>query len=89
MTLPLIYTLGKVSWLTKRQIIHVIKNQNTNIEKVRWVIDLVRKEGGMDYAITKMKQSTEEALELLHTFPESPARVAIAQLIDYTIQREK
>jgi octaprenyl-diphosphate synthase len=89
MTLPLIYTLNKVSWLTKRKVIYIIKNENTNIEKVRWVIDLVRKEGGMDYAVSRMKEYTQEALSLLNAFPESPSRLAIAQLIDYTIEREK
>ena len=88
MTLPLIYTLNNVSYLTNRKIINVIKNENQNTEKVRWVIDVVRETGGMQYAEKRMHEYCTEAMDLLTQFDPSEARNAIEQLIDYTISRK-
>jgi octaprenyl-diphosphate synthase len=87
MTLPLIYTLGKVSSSDKKRIINIIKNDNQNAEKVKWVIDTVRANGGMDYAVKRMNEYKEEALRILNTFPASESRNSVAQLIEFTIQR--
>ncbi len=88
MTLPLIYTLGKVSSSDKKKIINVIKNDNQNTEKVRWVINIVRANGGMDYAASKMNDYRNEALKLLYEFPASESRNSIEQLIEFTIERK-
>ena len=87
MTLPLIYALSKVSTADKRKIINIIKNENTNIEKVRWVIDMVRSNGGMDYAKKKMVEYKTEAESILLSFPENDARKAIYEMIQFTINR--
>lgn len=87
MTLPLIYALGKVSSSNKKKIINIIKNDNQNAEKVKWVIDTVRANGGMDYAVKRMNEYKEEALRILNTFPASESRNSVAQLIEFTIQR--
>lgn len=89
MTLPLIYTLNQADTSTRKKIINIVKNENTNQEKVRWIIDNVNSYGGMVYAANKMKDYKEEALQILNTFPDSDAKTAIAQLIDYTITRSK
>ena len=87
MTLPLIYTLSKVSTADRRKIINIVKNENTNMEKVRWVIDMVRANGGMDYAKVKMTEYKTEAENILNSFPESDARKSIYQMIQFTINR--
>ena len=53
------------------------------------VIEFVNKSGGLDYAIVTMKQYRDEALAILHTFPESASRTSLEQLINYTIERNK
>ncbi len=88
MTLPLIFTLNKVESSEKRKIINVIKNDNQNAEKVKWVIDTVRTNGGLDYAVKRMNEYKEEALKILNTFPNSEAKTSVAQLIEFTIQRK-
>ena len=87
MTLPLIYTLGKVSTADKRKIVNIVKNENTNIEKVRWVIDTVRSNGGMDYAKAKMVEYKTEAENILMSFPDGDARSSIYEMIQFTINR--
>ncbi|KUG09791.1 polyprenyl synthetase family protein [Solirubrum puertoriconensis] len=89
MTLPLIHALREASWLQKRRIIYNVQNNDGRSDRVQAVIEFVKKSGGLDYAIECMTRFRDEALEILNTFPESPARTSLAQLIDYTIEREK
>ena len=88
MTLPLIYTLQKADWLTRRKVINVVKNENQDMEKVRWVIDTVRSSGGMDYAVSRMKDYRQQALDILHQFPDGEARTSLEQLVEFTINRK-
>lgn len=46
-------------------------------------------QGGIQYATGVMSRYRDEALELLHTFPEGPARDSLEQLINYTVERVK
>src|ERR1700704_1108623 len=39
LTLPLIYTLNNIDKATRREIIYIIKNQNKNTEKIKFVIN--------------------------------------------------
>ncbi|PIQ20769.1 MAG: polyprenyl synthetase [Cytophagales bacterium CG18_big_fil_WC_8_21_14_2_50_42_9] len=89
MTLPLIYALQQADWLTKRQIIYNVKNNNGKNEVVAKVIDFVKKSGGLEYAIQQMNQYADEALQILRSFQPSPSRTSLEQLIAYTIEREK
>jgi octaprenyl-diphosphate synthase len=53
------------------------------------VIDYVKTSGGIQYTIEAMNRYHAEALAILHTFPASPSRTSLEQLIAYTIEREK
>ncbi|HWB62985.1 MAG TPA: polyprenyl synthetase family protein [Chitinophagales bacterium] len=88
MTLPLIYTLNKVDRGTKSKIINIVKNENQNIEKVRWIISVVRENGGMQYASTKMNEYRDAAQKILDEFPESDSKKSVEQLIEFTISRK-
>ena len=89
MTLPLIYLLNQSGRSEKRKVVNIIKNHNTNPEKVRQVIDLVNQGGGIEYARQKMKEYHDEALGILEEFPESPSRNSLRDLVNYTIERKK
>src|SRR4051812_26253590 len=89
MTLPLIYALQQASWLEKRKVIFNVKNNEGHRDRVQQVIEFVKKSGGLEYAITTMKRYRDEALDILHTFPESASRTSLEQLINYTIERNK
>jgi octaprenyl-diphosphate synthase len=58
LTLPLIYTLNNCTASLKKQLIYIIKNENTNKEKVQFVIDNVVAVGGIKYATEKMETFT-------------------------------
>jgi octaprenyl-diphosphate synthase len=88
LTLPLIYTLNNVDKETRRKIIYIIKNQNTDKAKVNYIIDVVSKSGGIDYTINKMNEYKREALEILHTFPESTIRNGFEDLVNFVTDRK-
>ncbi|MCF0051427.1 polyprenyl synthetase family protein [Dyadobacter sp. LJ53] len=89
MTLPLIYALNKASWLEKRKIINIIRNESHKPKKVSEVIAFVKDSGGLGYAQQVMQRYVEEARALLYEFAESPYRHSLEQLVQYTIERSK
>jgi len=88
LTLPIIYALNNCDKATKRKIIYIVKNQNTDKDKVQFVIDEVQKAGGIDYATKKMFAYRDEALALLHEFPKNDVRDALEELVRYTTDRD-
>lgn len=87
LTLPLIYTLNKIGPAQRRVLIYIIKNENRNPVKVKQVIDAVVEAGGIRYAAEKMNQYRDEALAILHQFPENEVRNALEKLVRYTTDR--
>jgi octaprenyl-diphosphate synthase len=88
LTLPLIYTLNNSDVPTRRKIIYIVKNNNTDKEKVSWVIQQVEKIGGIAYAKSKMNEYRDEALKILYEFPESPARKGLADMVRFVTDRK-
>jgi len=87
-TLPLIYTLNTINKETRRKIIYIIKNKSGNKEKVKWVISKVEEAGGINYAKEKMNTYKNEALDILHQFPESPVRKGLEDLLLFVTDRK-
>ena len=87
LTLPLIYTLNNISDSEKRKIIYIIKNQNRNKQKIKYVLDKVVETGGIQYAVSKMEQYRNEALEILFEFPDNEVRKGLEELVRYTTDR--
>jgi octaprenyl-diphosphate synthase len=88
LTLPLIYTLNTISSLEKRRIVYILKNQNKDPEKVKFVIQRVIENGGIEYAIKKMENFRKEALQILYEFPESDIRKGLEELVVFTTERK-
>jgi octaprenyl-diphosphate synthase len=88
LTLPLIYTLNTVNKSLRRELIYIIKNQNRNAEKIRYVISQVVHSGGIRYATEKMIQYRDQALLILHEFEDSEVRKALEELVRFTTDRK-
>jgi len=88
LTLPIIYTLNHCENELRKKIINIIKNENRNKDKVKFVLDVVKSTGGIDYAARKMLSFRDEALRLLHSFESSETRDALEDLVRYTTDRE-
>lgn len=88
LTLPLIYTLNNTDKQTRKEIIYILKNKNTDRKKVNWVIGKVNETGGINYALQKMNTYKQEALDILKEFPESPVRKSLEDLVAYVTDRK-
>ncbi len=89
MTLPLIYTLSKASWMEKRRIISIIRNKSEDSSKVKEVIEFVKKSGGIEYAQGVMQQYYQKAITLLDELPETTYKTSLADLVRFTIDRKR
>ena len=88
LTLPLIYTLNKADKSTKKKLIYSIKNNNKDPQKIKEIIDVVIKSGGIEYTQQKMITYRDEALAILNSFDASPVRKALEDLVRFTTDRK-
>jgi octaprenyl-diphosphate synthase len=88
LTLPLIYTLNNTDKKTRKEIIYIIKNENTRKSRVKYIIEVVEKTGGIEYAINKMNEYKEQALQILATYPESETRKGFEDLVNFVTDRK-
>ena len=89
MTLPLIYTLNKISKQEKRFIINTIKNDSKNSKKIERIILLVKKTKGLEFAENKMNDYYNEALGFLDKIKDSDAKTSLIELVKYVVKRQK
>ena len=89
MTLPLIYTLNNASNKERSWLINSVKNHNRDSKRVKQVINFVKDNGGLDYAIESLKDYQQRALELLQTYPSSPYKESLELMVNYVIDRKQ
>jgi len=87
LTLPLIHTLNKADKSLRRELIYIIRNQNRNPAKIKYVISKVVECGGILYAQEKMLAFRDEALRILYEFEDSEVRRAMEELVRFTTDR--
>ncbi len=89
LTLPLINVLNQASWGERRKLINIVRRHNTDRQKVQYLIDYVKDNGGIDYSIRIMNQYVEEADQILDDFPDSPSKRSLSELMHFAISRKK
>ena len=88
MTLPLIYTLKNAGEKDRKYYFDTIRRYNTNPKRVKELIEFVKASGGLEYAITVMKDFQQKAKDILNEFPDSEARKSLYNMLDYVIERK-
>ena len=89
MTLPLIYVLNNCSTKDKKWLINSVKNHNKDKSRVKEVIEFVKKNGGLEYAVSKMEAFKNEALSLLNAYRDSEFKASLILMVNYVIERKK
>ena len=89
MTLPIIYTLNHCSEKEKNWIINSIKNYNKDKKRVKELIAFVKEKGGLEYAVSKMKEYQQKALLILQDYPDSTFKESLKMMVNYVIDRKK
>ncbi len=88
-TLPLIYALHQSDPGNRKAMIRKIKRGNRSQQVVNEVVQFVTDLGGIDFAMKMMQEYKANAMEILHSFPESPARDSLRDLVEFTVSRNK
>ncbi len=88
LSLPLIYALQQAERSVRKKLIYILKNENTQRDRVDWVIHTVNEYGGIAYATDKMNTFKSQALEQLHQFPESPIRQGLEDMVRFVTERK-
>lgn len=88
MTLPLIHTLQSANEKDRKYFFDTIKRYNNNQKRVKELITFVKSSGGLEYAITVMKNFQQKAKDILNEFPESEAKKSLHLMLDYVIERK-
>lgn len=88
-TLPLIHAINHANKKDRRWLVKTVKHHNNNPKKVQQVVNYVQNSEGIARAVDAMKQHQNEALKILHNFDDCPARNALEELVEYTIERKK
>jgi octaprenyl-diphosphate synthase len=89
LTLPLIYTINHAEKSVRSELMNILKNHNTNSSKIAYAVDLVIKNGGIEYAFKKMNYFANQAIQLIEPLPDSPAKKSLIGLVHYTVNRDK
>ena len=88
-TLPLIYALKNAPADLSEKMLELLKNNDFTAENINTLIDFAKENGGIEYAEAKMQETKQKALDILSEFPESDAKTAMIELVDYIIERNK
>ena len=89
MTLPLIHALQQVDRSMKKSILRKLKKTEKSSKSVKEIIDFVKSNGGIEYAVNVMNDYQGKALKILNTFPKTSYRISLENLVHYTIDRTK
>jgi len=89
LTLPMIYTLNTASVTDRNELHYILRNRYDEEKSIRRAVDIVQKNGGIEYASKKMFELGDEAKKMLVTFEDSDAKASLLGLVDYTMNRVK
>ena len=86
-TLPLIYSLNQVSTNKASEIRKIIKNGKDK-PNVDAVINFVRENKGIEYAVGKARFYSQAAKDALKKLPDSQSKLALEALVDFVVDRK-
>jgi octaprenyl-diphosphate synthase len=86
-TLPLIYSLNQVSGSEADRIKRLIKN-GAKKDSIKEIMEFVRRNKGIDYALEQAHFYSNQAKESLKIFPDSQSKIALEAVVDYVIERK-
>jgi len=86
-TLPLIYSLNQVKGNEADSIKKLIKN-GAKKDSIKEIMEFVRRNKGIDYALEQAHHYSGLAKESLKIFPDSQYKIALEAVVDYVIDRK-
>ncbi len=86
LTLPLIYALEHAPTKDSRRALKIIKN-GAKQKEIQWVLEFVKANAGIDYAVGKAAEFGRSASASLSLFEDSPAKDALKGFVDFVLAR--
>jgi octaprenyl-diphosphate synthase len=86
-TLPLIAALRTMSPGARRRVDALFANPDPDDGIIAEVVEIVREEGGLEYARRRGEEFAQQADEALNELPESPYRSSLGEAISYVMDR--
>jgi octaprenyl-diphosphate synthase len=88
-TLPLIYAFNTAPEEIAQPLLSIIENQEFTADNILKLTNFAKEYKGIEYAYSYMETIKEKILVRLNQFPDSEAKTAMVNLIDYIIERKK
>lgn len=89
LTLPALYVLNRCNDESLRDLALRIRSMQASKEEIASFVELVKQEGGIEYAEQVMHDYRNKALALLPAAADEAIRTALTAYIDYVIERKK
>ena len=89
LTLPVLYALNSTCDEEASALAVRVKAGKATADEIARLITFAKQHGGIEYAIQKMDNYRDKALELLSFAPANDATDALAAYINYVVEREK
>ncbi len=89
LTLPAIKVLNSTDDKVAHMIAAKVKKGEATRDEIAQLIEFVKQNGGIDYALKVMHSYREKAASLLANFPDSPVKASLYAYLDYVVEREK
>ncbi|MDD3322783.1 MAG: polyprenyl synthetase family protein [Paludibacter sp.] len=87
-TLPLIYALQNTNSEVKEDILLLLKNKEFTTENIHTITQFTHNNGGINYAVQKMNEYKDKAIEELNGFPDSEIKKSLILCAEYVASRK-
>jgi octaprenyl-diphosphate synthase len=88
LTLPLIHVLSNNNKSDNKKILSIINNKKKNSKNIKEVIEFVKKNGGIEYSVSKMIEYRNKALDIIGDYPDSEIKQSLVDLVDFATARK-
>ena len=85
-TLPLIYSLRRVSEGSSREVINRLKDDD-DAESFRFVYDFIHENGGLEYAYRRAREICQQGLDTLPPMEHTPYAESLTNMVRFTVAR--
>jgi len=86
--LPLIYALLNSNETEKQKVLAMIDEKDFSPENIQYITRFSVDNGGVDYALTRMEEYKNKAIEELNGFADSDIKRSLIKCAEYTASRE-
>ena len=89
LTLPALYVLNTTTDAWAQEMALRVKAGTATADEITRLIEFIKQNGGIEYAVKVMYEYKERALDLLRTLPDSAVKTSLITYLDYVVDRDK